>query len=230
MRKYLSACLAIAAGMACTTLLHAEDARLHFLTEQQVVPEQLVPPPPPRGSQAEALELARLKTLIAGTNAARLAQAQADGPHRDPTVFNQALGRDLSKLAATMALLSDIQEETGVVIDAAKLKFNQPRPFVIDPAIPHCGKGENPNKGYPSGHAGFGYSVGWALARLAPDHAPAILARASDYALSREICGVHFHVDTEASRAIGIHIADLMLADPRLAQQVAAARAELSGR
>jgi acid phosphatase (class A) len=172
--------------------------------------------------------MARLRTVIAEATPERMAQAKADGPHRDPTVFNAAAGRDLAALPATLALLKDIQQETAIVIDRAKVTFNQPRPYAIDPTLPHCGKGENLFKGYPSGHSGFSYSVGWALARLDPAHAPAILTRAADYAFSREVCGVHFHADTEASRVIGTFVADRMLADPRLASRVAAARAELS--
>lgn len=229
MRKILYAVLALAAG-TLTAAASAEDTALHFLTADEVAPTRLVPPPPPRGSQAEALELARVRALIAAASPERLAQADADGQLEEPAAFNAALGRDVAKLPATLALLDTIQHETDVVVGGAKLEFKQPRPFVIDPSIPHCGKGANPLKGYPSGHAGFAYSVGWALARLDPAHAPAILARAADYALSREICGVHFHADTEASRVIGTFVADRLLADPRLAASVAAARAELAAR
>ena len=85
-------------------------------------------------------------------------------------------------------------------------------------------------KSYPSGHAGFGYSTGWALARLMPERAPRILARAKDYAFSREVCGVHFHIDTEASHVIGTVVAERMLADPRLAKTVRDARRELAAK
>ena len=66
------------------------------------------------------------------------------------------------------------------------------------------------------------------LAQLLPDQAPAILARAHDYALSREICGVHFRSDTDASHVVGTLVAARMLADPRLAARIAAARTELA--
>lgn len=222
------AAFAAAEPAAAAPVAAEESPVLRFLTSEETDPRTLVPPPPARGSQAEALDMARLRTVIAEASPERMAQAKADGPHRDPTVFNAAAGRDLAALPATLALLKDIQQETAIVIDRAKVTFNQPRPYAIDPTLPHCGKGENLFKGYPSGHSGFSYSVGWALARLDPAHAPAILTRAADYAFSREICGVHFHADTEASRVIGTFVADHMLADPRLASRVAAARAELS--
>jgi acid phosphatase (class A) len=228
MRKLITISIGLSLCLASSTALVAAAPEARFLPMAETAAEVLIPPPPVRQSQAEALEFARLRALIANTSAERLAQADADGAHEDPTVFNEALGRDLTKLPATLALLKAIQDETELVVDAAKLHFNRPRPYTIDPALPHCGKGAGKFKGYPSGHSGFSYSVGWALARLDPAHAPAVLARAQDYALSREICGVHFHSDTEASHVIGTFIADRMLADPRLTTQVSAARAELA--
>lgn len=220
----------LAAGLASALpgQVLAQAVQSRFLPAEDLAAERLVPPPPAVGSPALALEMDRLKSLIASSSEQRHAQADADGSHRDPTVFNEAVGRDIAKLPATYALLSDIQSEAAVTVDAAKAYFKQPRPYTIDPGLRHCGKGGVNYTGYPSGHAGFGYSVGWALARLDPAHASAVLTRADDYALSREVCGVHFHADTEASRVIGTYIAERMLADPKLATRVAAARAELA--
>ena len=96
--------------------------------------------------------------------------------------------------------------------------------------MPNCdaGKGKKPMGSYPSGHSILGFSVGWMLAQLQPEKAQAILARASDYALSREICGVHFRSDTAASQVLGTYIASAIFADPRIAPRIAAAKAELS--
>ena len=63
-----------------------------------------------------------------------------------------------------------------------------------------------------------------------PERAPQIPARAADYALSREYCAVNFPSDTEASHAVGTFVAARLLADPRLATRIAAARAELAAR
>lgn len=104
------------------------------------------------------------------------------------------------------------------------------RPWGVDPTLPSCdaGKGKKPTRSYPSGHSVLGYSVGLTLAELVPAKADAILAKARDYALSREICGVHFPSDTEASHALASIVATRLLADPKVADQVAAARTELS--
>lgn len=56
---------------------------------------------------------------------------------------------------------------------------------------------------------------------------PAIFDGVVGYALSREICGVHFPSDTEASHVIGTLVAATILADRRVQPRIAAARAEL---
>ena len=62
---------------------------------------------------------------------------------------------------------------------------------------------DRPLRSYPSGHATMGYSLGIVLAALIPEKAQAILARAADYAYSREIRGDPYHADVEASHALG---------------------------
>ncbi|HEX8031823.1 MAG TPA: phosphatase PAP2 family protein, partial [Vicinamibacterales bacterium] len=86
----------------------------------------------------------------------------------------------------------------------------------------------NPGRSYPSGHATLSYSVGPVLARLMPAKAGAIMARAQDYALSRQICGVHFPSDTEASHALGSMVSTRLLFDPSMQPKLDAARAELA--
>ena len=206
----------------------------HFeiIDPAQVVPARLLPPPPAAGSPAEALELAQLRQLIAGTSPARMEQAKWDDEHEDPAIFNEAVGRDLKSLPATWALLVTVQNDAGLAGSLAKNYFGRIRPWGADATLPNCdaGKGKKPLGSYPSGHSVLGYSVGWTLAQLMPDKATAILAKAGDYALSREICGVHFSSDAEASHVVGTYVAATILADPRMASRIVAARAELGSR
>lgn len=206
------------------------EKRFEILNPAAVVPDRLLPPPPVTGSPAEADELAQLHKLIAATGPARMEQAKWDDAHEDPAIFNEVVGRDLKTLPATWALLTTVQNDTALAGNLAKDHFARTRPWGIDATMPNCdaGKGKKPTRSYPSGHSVLGYSVGWTLAQLLPAKAPAILARAQDYALSREICGVHFSSDTEASHVVATYAAGLILADPRMAPRIAAARAELA--
>lgn len=201
-----------------------------FIDPATVRPDQILPPPPDRGSAAEALELAQLRQLIAQTTPERLAQARSDDEHEDPAIFDATTGLKLEMLPVTWALLRTVQNDANLTANLAKVQFKRTRPWGVDPALPNCdaGKGKSPLGSYPSGHSVMGYSVGYTLAQLMPDRATAILSRAQDYALSREICGVHFRSDTAASQVIGTLVAARLLADPRLAARIAAARAELT--
>ena len=229
---------ALAAGMAATAAppkaalatLEEPLPPLAFLDSSTVRPELLLPQPARPGSAELTRELDRVRLLVRTASPARYAQAEADDASEEPEQFDAAAGRKLENLPQTYALLKLVRDETEAVVIPAKAYFALPRPYQIDPALRHCGKGSAAHTAYPSGHAGFGYSVGWALAMLLPARAPQVLARAQDYALSREICGTHFHADTEASRVIGTMVAKRLLADPRLAPRIAAARAELSQR
>lgn len=217
-----AACLAVPAADAAD----APDPAPRWLSAQVFAPTHAFAPPPAPGSVEERLDLDRLRALIAATPPARREQADWDGKHEEPAIFDQALGQDLAKLPHTMALLTLVQDEVERVVAQAKHHFRRARPFMVDPALPHCGKGENALKAYPSGHAAFAWATAWTLAQLTPDHAAAVMARAQDYGLSREICGVHYASDVEASHGMATAAAQALLTDPRLAAMVAAARAE----
>lgn len=209
-----------------------EPKRFEFIDPATVVPAQMLPSPPARGSQAEALELEDVRKVIATASPERMAQAKRDESVEDPSIFDAVVGRRLADMPATWALLRTVQNDTGMTVSLAKKYFGRVRPWGLDPSLPHCdeGSGATPLKSYPSGHSGLGYSVGWILAQLLPEKGPAILARAQDYAQSRLICGAHFPSDVEASHVLGTLVAVHLYADPRLSSRIAAARGELAAR
>ena len=203
-----------------------------YLDAARFTPAQILPPPAAHGSPAEAFELQTLHRLLAGASAERLKQAKVDSDNEDPSLFNNVLGFDLKGKPATWALLTLVQAEAEGAASASKAFFHRMRPYSNDPSISFCEYKPDPArpeyKSYPSGHATLGYSVGWVLAHLMPAKADAILARAHDYAVSRLYCGAHYPSDTEASHVIGTMVGSDLLADPRLAAKIAAARAELA--
>ena len=200
-----------------------------YFNAADYLPQHVLAAPPARGSEQEARELDEVRRQVAGASPARIAQAAADDKHEDPSIFSEVMGRDLTKLPATWALLEEVNNEATSAANLSKDSFGRTRPYGVDPTIKTCVP-TNPAKAirsYPSGHATLGYSVGWALAKLAPDLAPKILDRARDYAQSRVICGVHFASDSEASHVLATVVTERLMADPRMAAKIAAARAEL---
>ncbi|MBB3955843.1 phosphatase PAP2 family protein [Novosphingobium sediminicola] len=207
----------------------ADPPQILYLNPADVAPRLIFGPPP--GEAMTRQELDFLHRLIAVTPADRIARARADGEDETPAIYSAALGRDLRQMPATWNLLVTIEEEANAVIGAGKDTFARPRPYQADSTMRTCNavKPGKSKRSYPSGHASVGYSMGWALARLAPQRAEAVLARADDYAMGRWFCGVHYPSDTSASRGVAMVVVERLLADPRLAEQVAAARGELAG-
>jgi acid phosphatase (class A) len=237
MHRSISLALAVAGALALPASLAAQEApaakapkQFTYLRAEDFPAVGILPAPPARGSEVEKLELAYLHSLIADASPQRLEQARWDDGHEDPAIFDQAVGTDLEKLPATWALLRAVQNDAALAATGAKAHFARMRPWGVDPTLPNCdaGKGKQPTNSYPSGHATLGYSVGLTLATLMPARAKTILDRARDYALSREICGVHFPSDTEASHVIASIAVARILQNPAAAPRLAAARAELA--
>jgi acid phosphatase (class A) len=204
---------------------------LQVLTPDQVNPARLLPPPPEDGSAAQRLDLAEVQRAYRERSPERYAQAKWDDTHESPELFAATLGPafNLAKLPETAKLLAVVDNEQSVSANIAKRYFLRNRPWAMDTSMVACDykAGANPKTSYPSGHATLSYSVGGVLAELMPEKAQVILARAKDYAYSREVCGAHYPSDVEASHVLGSAVALQLLANPKLAPMIAAARTEL---
>lgn len=204
---------------------------LQVLTPEQVDPARILPAPPADGSDAQKADLAEIQRLYRTRSPERLARAQWDDAHETSALFAGVLGPtfDLAQLPRTAELLKLVENEQAVSATIAKRHFLRNRPWAADPSLKPCDykEGANPKTSYPSGHATLSYSVGLILANLMPEKSEAILARAADYAYSREICAAHYASDTEASHVLGTVVALQLLASPQVAPMLEASRAEL---
>lgn len=204
---------------------------LQVLSWDAADPLRLIPPPPPHGSGAEAAELAELHDIQANRTPERLRQAQWDQDHQNWTLFASTLGPrfDMAKMPATAKVLAVIQRDNTAVAQSAKASFHRMRPWAADPTLMGCviSPKDDPYSSYPSGHADVGYALGVTLAYLIPQKAQAILARAGDYAFSRQVCEMHFPSDTAAAQALATALTLAMLHSPTMQADLDAARAEL---
>jgi acid phosphatase (class A) len=132
-------------------------------------------------------------------------------------------------------LLNRALQDVSATTFAAKDHFSRPRPFQRNQLQRVCGRDKppapdaNPTSGnsYPSGHSSYGWATAMILARLAPDRAEALFARASEYAESRLVCGVHFPSDVTAGKLVAAAVVTSLDADPAFRSDLARARAEL---
>jgi acid phosphatase (class A) len=227
--------LLVAALSVSSVALAAEQPKpaksLKFLVESDVDPRKLLPPPPADGSDEQRTELAALVDIVKTRTPARYAQALWDDEHADASIFATAIGAgfDPAKLPATVELLALVKSEQAIAGDTAKNFFKRTRPWAIERSIVACNwkPGDPENTTYPSGTATLGYSLATVLAALIPEKAQAIQARAKDFAFSREVCGAHYPSDVEASHALGVTVAVLLLHHQALQQKIEAARQEL---
>jgi acid phosphatase (class A) len=228
-------------GHAQTQPSEATPAKktLKVLAAHQIDPSWLLPPPPKDGSENQRKELAEVKHLVETRSPERFAQARWDNEHEDPTAFAATIGPgfDLNKLPATAKLLDLVMNDQSIAASTAKEYFRRKFPVAAETNVADYRQwscdddvkkpADRPLRSYPSGHSTMGFSVGIVLASLMPEKAQAILARAADYAYSREICGDHYHVDIEASHALGTAVGIMLLDSAALEPHIEAAKQEL---
>jgi acid phosphatase (class A) len=204
---------------------------LQALTAADIDPIRLLPPPPVDGSDRQKAELAELRHYQDTRTGGQLDQALWDDEHENASLFISVLGPkfDLATLPQTARLIAVVENDQEIAAGAAKKAFHRHRPWIFDDTLVGCprGKAKDPLSSYPSGHGTVGYTDAVVLAALMPDHAADIMTRASEFAESRLICGVHFRSDIIASEALGTAVGVALLKSPALQDQVAAAKAEL---
>ncbi|HET7086696.1 MAG TPA: phosphatase PAP2 family protein [Rhizomicrobium sp.] len=213
-------------------LLWPVMAQAALLAPSEVDASRFLPPPPAARSAAEKAEFRELHAIAARSSKTLRAIAAHDAKDESPDIFNRAIGLDIATKPATFKLLQLVVEEEDVDSKLAKAFFHRPRPYSVDKKIKTCepvkpGKAAN---SYPSGHASLSFSMGVVLASLLPEKSQAILARASEYAEHRLVCGVHFRSDIAAGQQFGTILALKLMQNPVFQAQMALARDEWAAR
>ncbi len=222
------ALLLTAAALMLVAAKHAPQGPL-LLSDANFDPAQLLPPAPADASVVGQAELAQLHVIDRTRTPDEVAHAKADGEVKNVAIFAGVMGPrfDPDRLPATKALFQTVRAEEKAAADRAKDHFRRNRPWITDPTLHPCATDDEPQSSYPSGHTSMGYAMAAILARLAPSKAPAILARAADYAHSRLVCEVHFPGDLVAGQAFGMLIAERLMEQPAFQAQFKAAATEL---
>ena len=176
-------------------------------------------------------ELAELRAIVASSSAEEKAAAAHDAKDETPDIFNGVIGFDIATMPETNKLLTMVAEEEDTDSKVAKAYFHRLRPYGADPSLKTCeptkpGKAAKLNS-YPSGHSTLAFSMGVVLADLMPAKSQVILARASQYAERRLVCGVHYRSDIVAGQQFGTILAMRLMENSTFQAQMEKARAEL---
>jgi acid phosphatase (class A) len=198
-----------------------------YLSPSSVDLVRILAPPPTPGSAAGKADLKAVLDAQENRTPAEVASAQADA---EVSVFRFAdvigAGFNAANLPVTAKFFDRVRAAESPLVKAAKLFFNRPRPFLVDPAIKPIIK-QPPDASYPSGHSTFAYTVAIILANMLPEKAAAIFDRAGIYAHNRVVAGVHYPADVEAGRIAGSIIDNVLLHDAHFMADYGQARLEV---
>lgn len=219
---------AIAISAALAKEPGGQGPKLKYLNASDVAAAMLLPAPVADDSPEQRNELSELQVIARMRTEDRLKLARFDDETISADIFRTAIpGFEPSKLPLTTKLLDAAKRESGLVSHMAKLHFDRKRPYEFDATLNVCSQHRGKNATYPSGHTTAGYAMAVTLARLLPQHATPVLARAETYGKSRMVCGVHYSSDVVAGQVIGTAIALALQQNPQFQMEMAAAMAEL---
>jgi acid phosphatase (class A) len=212
-------------------LFWSASAQAGLLDPAQFDPSRFLPPAPAQDSAMTKRELAELRAIAASSSAKDMDAAAKDAKDETPDIFNGVIGFDIVTMPETSKLLTMVAEEEDTDSKVAKAYFHRLRPYGADPSLKTCepvkpGKAAKLNS-YPSGHSTLAFSLGVVLADLMPGKSQAILARSTQYAERRLVCGVHYRSDIVAGQQFGTILAMRLMENPAFQAQMEKARAEL---
>ena len=168
----------------------------------------LLPPPPAEGSAAMAHDMEVSKECLKLRESKRWEQAAIDAVLEFPDAFcgfSCILGIPITETDTPVLykMLRKVAFDAGFSTFKAKMKFNRPRPFLVNNE-PICTPDQlnqlQNNGSYPSGHTAVGWAWALVMAELLPKYADDIIARGRAFGESRMVCNVHWQSDVNEGR------------------------------
>jgi len=217
---------------------HLEPEFVHVALETFALPS--CPANSSKQTRAEIDYLLRLqagRTELEGQRALYFASFaySTSMKHDDPEFESQQrnlfyVGRSIGSwfnpkdLPVTADLLGRVWRDASHYMWRLKFKYARIRPYTIDPSLKNL---ESPNwAAFPSGHSFYAHMLAYIYSELAPEFSDIFLKDARDIAHSREIIGVHYPSDSEASRVFARQFVDLLLNSEKFPQEFEKVKAE----
>ena len=168
------------------------------------------------------------RTTTRGEQAVMDADAGSD---RMAAVFGEILGFTISPTNAPSiyTLIKSIRYKSVDLVNRTKVNYFRLRPFALlnEPTpVPSKESTYRQNSSYPSGHTCYAWSLGLALAEVAPDRQNKILHRAYDFGFNRVIVGYHWPTDIDAGRVLAASLIANLHNDDEFCHQIKQAQAE----
>lgn len=128
------------------------------------------------------------------------------------------------ELPLTAELMAKVWRDASYFIWKLKYRYARVRPNTLDPAIRNLEVTDW--EAYPSGHAANSYVNAFVFAELAPEFTDIFMKDAFDMAHSREILGVHYPSDAEASRILARQIVNQLFQSEKFKREFEQVRQE----
>lgn len=198
--------------------------------------EKIINPPAPCSSsepryEADLKRYQNAKTYR-GTKRGEQAVLDADaGSDRMAAVFGEILGFTISPSNAPniYTLIKSVRYKSVDLVNKTKVNYFRLRPFAQlheSTPVPSKENTYRENSSYPSGHTCYAWSLGLALAEVAPARQNQILRRAYDFGFNRVIVGYHWPTDIDAGRVLAASLIAYLHSDEEFCYQIKQAQAE----
>lgn len=192
----------------------------------------LLPPAPQKGSARYESDRRMFVQTRSFKDTPRWVMATRDADAKTADFlqhFSCALNLSLTPESAPQItkLAQNLSSDAGRLTGSSKDFYKRERPYFIDEGDT-CRPREETGKSfdYPSGHTIAGWAWASALAQIAADRVPQVLARGRAYGESRIVCGVHNVTAVEAGRLAATAVALMAQSNPQYQADLAAARGE----
>jgi acid phosphatase (class A) len=141
-------------------------------------------------------------------------------------IINTATGKQhrYKDYPATTALLMNCIQDIRVTEFRLKKHFKRPRPYHLEPALKPLTRINSPS--FPSGHSLWAYTEAYIFSELVPKKRQDFIKVALEVQWSRELMGIHYPSDNEASRVIGWHLLDSWMKNPQFVTDLQKAKSE----
>lgn len=125
---------------------------------------------------------------------------------------------------AVAQLLLNCIQDIRVTEFRLKRHFKRPRPYHLEPALHPLARINSPS--FPSGHTLWAFTEALVFSEIIPGKREQFIARAEEVRWSRELLGIHYPSDDEASRIIAWHLLTYWQNSPAFLADLEKAKAE----
>lgn len=125
---------------------------------------------------------------------------------------------------ATTNLLMNCIQDIRVTEFRLKRHFKRPRPYHLEPALKPLTRINSPS--FPSGHSLWAFTQAFLFSEIIPGKRNEFLQRAEEVRWSRELMGIHYPSDNEASRIISWYLVKYWYNNPQFVADLEKARIE----